>query len=124
MTFTRCQERRFTTHDHGIVSVSDAALATMAQGRFPSNHTVGCDCAESNGKIAPQDCQYINVRDGDGNVIARFATKEFGAQRDTAGNIVVFRRPGAPKLTPTQDHARRIHQLNLAHEKFYERGPA
>jgi hypothetical protein len=118
----RCQQRGFSTHDSSLIHVSDAALATMGQAKFPSNHTASCDCGESGGRIKPADCERLHVSDGAGKKIASFDVKEFGAQRADDGTIVVFRRPGAPKLTPTQDHQRRIRELNLEHAEFYRRG--
>jgi hypothetical protein len=101
-TIKRCSERRVnSTHDAGF-TVTDAAATMLCQGRFPSNHAVSCDCGESEGKIKPQDCQNVNIRDGDGNLIARFATKEFGAQRADDGTIVVYRRPAA-QVKATKD---------------------
>lgn len=95
MTIQRCTERRFTTHDHGVVGVSDAALGTMAQAKFPSNHSASCDCGESQGKMKPADCKYLHISDGNGEKIARFNIGEFGAARDSDQNIVVFRRPAS-----------------------------
>lgn len=107
------------THDGNLIHVSDAALATLMQGRFPASHSVGCDCQESKGKIRPEDCQHINVRDADGNVVAQFSTREFGAQRADDGQIIVFRRPASQ----TKDSAKlTLHKLNQWHLEFYRRG--
>ncbi len=107
-----------TTHD-GKFSVSDAAAKVLAQARFPSSHTMGCDCAESKGKIRPENCEHVNIRDADGKVIAQFLTREFGAQRAEDGSIVVFRRPASQ----TQDSAKlTLRKLNQWHLQFYRRG--
>jgi hypothetical protein len=118
-TLQRCQQRNYhATHD-GNFTVSDAAASYLMQGRFPSSHSVGCDCAESKGEIKPEDCQNVNIRDADGNLIARFATKEFGAARDSNGQIIVYRRPAATKDSATK---LTLHRLNQIHAEFYKRG--
>ena len=115
---TTIQRCHFSTHD-GKFSVSDAAAKVMAQARFPSGHSVGCDCGESKGKIRPEDCEHVNVRDADGKLIAQFLTREFGAQRAEDGSIVIFRRPASQ----TQDAGKlTLHKLNQWHLEFYKRG--
>jgi hypothetical protein len=72
-----------------------------------------------------EDCTNLNVYDGDNKRIAGFSIADFQATQSDDGRIAILRRAAAPKkLTETQDHARRLHELNLEHERFYRRGPA
>ena len=120
-TLQRCQQRNYhATHD-GNFTVSDAAASYLMQGRFPSSHSVGCDCAESKGEIKPEDCQNVNIRDADGNLIARFATKEFGAARDSNGQIIVYRRPAATKDAKKKFSLGDLNRLNREHYGQTER---
>jgi len=117
----RCSERRVAaTHDSGF-SVSDEAAKVMGAAKFPPNHSASCDCGESGGKIKPSDCQHLHISDADGNKVARFDIKKFGAARASDRNIVIYHRPASQ----TKDSSRKLtlHDLNQIHEKFYERGP-
>lgn len=133
MTITRCSERRFHyTGDSSVIGVTDAAAQALLAAKFPKGHSIGCDCGESKGKIKPEDCEGINVRDGEGKLIARFGTKEFSGQQTDDGTILIYRRPGAQTSDSTRPpfpiYAGRpagnltLHRLQKIHEDFYRRG--
>jgi hypothetical protein len=121
---TRCAQRRITLHSATFDGFSDEAATTLQVARFPAGHTTICDCLASGGKINEADCAGLTVSDSAGKEVARFSGAQFKAKQSLDGGIIIFRIPVSQrKLTEVQDNARRIHQLNLEHERFYRRGP-
>jgi hypothetical protein len=122
---TRCAQRRISHHQTHDAVVSDAAARVLEQAHFPAGHSCICDCMADGSTVKAEDCKNLNVYDADGKKIANFSIADFQATQRDDGSLTILRRAAAPKkLTETQDHARRLHELNLEHERFYKRGPA
>jgi hypothetical protein len=121
----RGSQIRISHHQTHDAVVSDAAAKVLTQAHFPAGHRVVCDCMSDGSAVKAEDCKNLNVYDADGKKIANFSIADFQATQSDDGTITILRRAAAPKkLTETQDHARRLHELNLEHERFYKRGPA
>ncbi len=119
----KCKWRGANTH-RTRDEVSPAAIKTLKVAAFPAGHSAVCNCAASEGKMKPEDCDGLCVYDGDGNEVAKFSGKQFRAAQNADGGILVYSMPGATQdrnSRPCRDHSERLAALNTANVDYWAR---